>query len=79
MFQRWVKIFLLGWLSLLVTALAWAEASIAADWPQEIQTKQGTVVIYQPQPESLKDNQLKARAAVALELKSSKVLGQRIR
>ena len=39
---------------------------------EEIQTKEGTVVVYQPQPETLKDNQLKARAAVALELKNSK-------
>ena len=59
MFQRLMKITVLCWLGLLFAALAWAEESNAAEWPQEIQTKQGTVVIYQPQAESLKDNQLK--------------------
>ena len=72
MFQRWVKITVLCWLGLLVTSLAWAAESSATNWPQEIQTKKGVVVIYQPQPETLKDNQLKMRAAVAVELKDSK-------
>lgn len=36
-------------------------------WPREISTAKGTVVIYQPQPETLDGNILKGRAAVALE------------
>ncbi len=55
--------------SLSIASSAQAESS---NWPQEIKTTEGTVVIYQPQPESLKGNQLKARAAVALELAGSK-------
>jgi hypothetical protein len=72
MFQRWVQITVLWWLSLMMTTLAWAAESSATNWPQEIQTKKGVVVIYQPQPESLKDNQLKIRAAIAVEGKGSK-------
>ncbi len=37
-------------------------------WPKEIQTANGTVFIYQPQPEKLEGNQLDARAAVAFEV-----------
>ena len=37
-------------------------------WPKEILTANGTVFIYQPQPEKLEGNQLDARAAVAFEI-----------
>jgi len=37
-------------------------------WPREIAISQGTVVLYQPQPEKLAGNQLTARSAVALRL-----------
>jgi len=40
-------------------------------WPREIPTSQGTVVIYQPQPEKLEDNTLHGRAALALEINGS--------
>jgi hypothetical protein len=40
-------------------------------WPREIQTDKGLVVLYQPQPESLDDDKLKARAAVSVELSGS--------
>jgi hypothetical protein len=40
-------------------------------WPRDIQVSQGTILIYQPQPEELEGNQLKARAAVSIELKES--------
>ncbi len=43
------------------------------EWPKEIETSKGTVVIYQPQPEDLDGNRLDARAAVALELKGTEV------
>jgi len=48
-----------------------AEQNTKSQWPQEIKTDKGVVIVYQPQPESLKDNRLKARAAVSIELKGS--------
>jgi hypothetical protein len=44
--------------------------AFAVDWPQEVEAPEGTIVIYQPQPESLKGNVLKGRAAMSLELKN---------
>ncbi|NRD73185.1 carbohydrate-binding family V/XII [Shewanella sp. VB17] len=41
----------------------------AIDWPQNVQTDKGTLVVYQPQPESLNGNVLKGRAAMSFELK----------
>jgi hypothetical protein len=38
------------------------------DWPREIVTNKGVIVMYQPQPEALDGNTLKARAAVGIEL-----------
>jgi hypothetical protein len=49
-----------------------AQTNAAGDWPREIRVPEGTVVIYQPQPEKLDGNRLMARAAVAVKLKSSK-------
>lgn len=43
-----------------------------AHWPQEITGEDGTIVVYQPQPESLEGNVLKARAAMSLEMKDAK-------
>jgi hypothetical protein len=37
-------------------------------WPRNIQISQGTILICQPQPEELEGNQLKARAAISIEL-----------
>jgi hypothetical protein len=50
-----------------------ASASFAADedinnWPREIETKRGLIVIYQPQPESLEGNLLRFRTALSVEL-----------
>ena len=67
----------IGWLTILfVTCLllfssGWAQEDATDGWPREITVAQGVVVIYQPQPEKLDGNQLKARAAVAVELKGS--------
>jgi len=72
MFQRLAKFSLLGCVGLLVPVLAWAEESTFAGWPQEIETQNGLVIVYQPQPEELNGDQLKARAAVSVELKDSK-------
>ena len=41
------------------------------DWPQELTMDQGTLVIYQPQPESLKGKTLTGRAAMSMESKNS--------
>ncbi|MDX1393027.1 MAG: carbohydrate-binding family V/XII [Gemmatimonadota bacterium] len=38
------------------------------EWPQEITATEGTIVVYQPQPERLTGNVLSGRAAMALEL-----------
>jgi len=43
------------------------QAADVSDWPQEILTTKGTVVIYQPEPESLDGHTLKARAAISIE------------
>ncbi len=45
-----------------------APLSAAVDWPQEITGDKGTVVVYQPQPDSLEGNILKGRAAISLEM-----------
>ena len=50
-------------MGVLVPAASWA-----IDWPQEIVSDEGTIVVYQPQPEALDGNRLSARAAMSLEL-----------
>jgi hypothetical protein len=49
----------------------WSGNLLAVDWPQEITGDKGAITIYQPQPESLIGNQLKARAAMSFQLKDS--------
>jgi len=46
-----------------------AQAEEALEWPQEVTAPEGTIVVYQPQPESLEGNVLTGRAAIALEFK----------
>jgi hypothetical protein len=53
---------------LLFWTLVAASPAAAIDWPQEITADEGTIVVYQPQPESLDGNVLKGRAAMSLEL-----------
>ncbi len=65
------KVAILMWVCLQVASLGWAQEDTTGDWPREIGTPKGTIVIYQPQPEKLDGNQLKGRAAVAVELKES--------
>ncbi len=60
--------------SLFRVVVAWGlvitcASAIAMDWPQEVIADEGTIVVYQPQPESLQGNTLKGRAAMSLELK----------
>ena len=44
-----------------------AEDQSNGDWPQEIQASGYTIVVYQPQPEKLVDNNLSARTALSVE------------
>jgi len=46
-----------------------AENDTGLSWPQEISVDEGTIIIYQPQPEDLTGATLKARAAVSFEIK----------
>ena len=48
----------------LLTVTAFADQS--ENWPREIETEQGIVTIYQPQPEKLTGNLLQGRAAASL-------------
>jgi hypothetical protein len=48
------------------TAEAVTTGDTAADWPVVLQVAQGTLEMYQPQPEEMTGNSLKARAAVSL-------------
>jgi hypothetical protein len=59
------------WACLQPVALGWAKEGAVDSWPREIDLTQGVVVIYQPQPEKLEGNQLKARAAVSVKLKGA--------
>ncbi len=43
-----------------------AEAPAALEWPREIDAPGGTIVIYQPQPETFKGDRLTGRAAVSV-------------
>ena len=51
-----------------VALLLTSQQLLAVDWPQEVVAEQGTIVVYQPQPEKLDGNVLTSRAAVSLEL-----------
>ena len=59
------------WACLQPVALGWAKEDAVDSWPREISVPQGVVVMYQPQPEKMEGNQLKARAAVSVELKGA--------
>jgi len=54
----------------LVVFLGATPAFATLEWPQEINAPEGTIVVYQPQPESLAGNVLSGRAAISLELKN---------
>jgi len=56
-------------LALFFALFASIPAFATLEWPQEIDAPEGTVVIYQPQPEALAGNVLSGRAAIALEPK----------
>jgi hypothetical protein len=58
---------------LLALTLAAAVSRVAAvDWPLEISGPEGRAIVYQPQPESFKDDKITARVAVAAQPKGAK-------
>ena len=57
-----------GRVLIVLTAIAVPAVAAAVDWPQEVTADEGTIVVYQPQPESLNGNTLAGRAAMSLEL-----------
>lgn len=65
-----------GWLhivgSTMVLLLGLPLSAQAIEWPQEVDAREGTIVVYQPQPESLEGNILTGRSAMSLELKNGK-------
>ena len=64
-----------GWrqarISLVVAVLALPATATALEWPQEVTAEEGTIVVYQPQPETLNGDTLTGRSAMSLELKNS--------
>ena len=54
----------------LMLIASWMGSAYAIQWPQEIKADEGTVVVYQPQLESLNGNVLKGRTAMAIERKN---------
>lgn len=56
------------WLAAIQTVFA--EPS-AMNWPQELKAPEGTIIVYQPQPEKLSGNTLEGRAAMSIELKNT--------
>jgi hypothetical protein len=56
---------LLAQLALAAPAPAATEAT-TEDWPRQLESTAGTIVVYQPQPESLQGTTLTGRAAIAL-------------
>ena len=57
--------------SLVLVLLALPATAPALEWPQEVVAEEGTIVVYQPQPETLSGDTLTGRAAMSLELKGS--------
>jgi len=60
--------FLLAVWPLAIACLTNSISTMALDWPQEIKTEQGVIIMYQPQPDKLAGNVLSGRAAMSLEL-----------
>ncbi|MDO6640270.1 carbohydrate-binding family V/XII [Shewanella sp. 5_MG-2023] len=61
--RRWLQV-LTVWIALLLLPFS----AVAIEWPQDVETKLGTLVVYQPQPESLDGNILMSRAAMSFEV-----------
>ena len=55
----------------LVLCLCTAVPALAVTWPQEITADEGTIVVYQPQPDKLEGNTLTGRAAMSIRVNDS--------
>ncbi len=68
------KLMGMGILPVLALVLILGRPALAAQnpWPKRLEHPKGTVVMYQPQLEDFKDDQLMARAAVSVEKKEWK-------
>ncbi len=71
---RWLRKLLLLSVALFAWhSMAWANAeNNTTEWPQELKIDEGTIVVYQPQPEGLQGKTLTGRAAMSMELKNTK-------
>jgi hypothetical protein len=59
----------LNWKLACAMLIAMASAGVAAgEWPQELTLEGGTIVVYQPQPESLNGRTFTGRAAMSIEI-----------
>ena len=57
---------------LTIFSLLLGTVTVFAQWPKELNTKNGTVItVYQPQPETMKGNKLEGRAAFSAQEKTS--------
>ena len=63
---RRLTVFVPALAQMLVLNPAFAQEPAELGWPREITVAEGSIVIYQPQPESLDGNALSARAAVSV-------------
>ncbi|MEH6593785.1 MAG: hypothetical protein V7746_26195 [Halioglobus sp.] len=66
--SRSITNFLLPMALLFCSAWLTAQEAQVNTWPREIAVAQGTIVVYQPQPEKLEGDILTGRAAIAIEL-----------
>lgn len=62
--------FLICFFSLIFSTLTIAQPQ--QEWPVEVNSPHGKILIYQPQPETFKDNKLTGRAAVSVTLNGKK-------
>ncbi|MBE0352945.1 MULTISPECIES: carbohydrate-binding family V/XII [Pseudoalteromonas] len=68
-FYRFFKLFIL------FSSVIYCFPSNAIEWPQKVHTTEGTLIVYQPQPEKLIGNALTARAAMSFTQNKEPIFG----
>ena len=68
-FYRFFKLFIL------FSSVIYCFPSSAIEWPQKVHTTEGTLIVYQPQPEKLIGNALTARAAMSFTQNKEPIFG----
>lgn len=68
-FYRFFKLFIL------FSSVIYCFPSNAIEWPQKVHTTEGTLIVYQPQPEKLIGNALTARAAMSFTQSKEPIFG----